>query len=855
VLDLAHPKHGEASDIRRVLKVALKTARSCIESSEAAYAAVALQKSKDHIQNLRELEQGSDDQESVADHDACELDYLTLRMLWSWQDDRVDIAEHMFAQADKLSPALAQRPEAAERLAEVLLEIGSGLHSRHENEWAVQWLDRANTALSTPDLNSLTREGTELRLTILHGLVKANIGVGSPESLETAGNVVQYIESEIGQNKVLVLLLKLELINAHAAETFDGEAVANILSRMTYSITSDANLKLWVHHVRKLHDKAPGLARDLVDDLLERMTQPEIDQLDRIEKLALLRIWMTTSHGDSVELVVAAHKNLAKLDRPLSVDATAAAHTLIWKSIEAAYTQGSFELGAAWCDLALDRIFQHAGANTVAKLQRKLLLCAISRNDMVSATSIFFSMSEETKADPLTRYLAFKVAVRNGDIDIVADCLSVIADSGANDLLYACVLEANQANDQLCTLQALKKLQTVYGRAMSHIVHLPAVYRTMIRIICMILKRAELDMDDRALLVQDLCDAFDGVVSAVSDGQAETRGKTFDYSELDWFCRTAYNLGMKGCGDWDLPRVVQILTACTLIVAALPRKDLPLAAMAEISLKLLFCHFVIAAGLVALAREEENDESRLQNYLVMQHHVKAFEKELEIRMLNLDENCQEDMLYRLSRLLVFDFEGATALKQWEQLGDVVRRVRPCQSVSAYQSMGDCLLRSSAPSQFLFSTMRAIIGELSHLEQADFTRLTKYIRCLFQAMLPVNEDRALQLIGEAASMAEQASGKGRIGEWPDSEVQWLASTAHNHAVSIWAAAPCNGSKGDPRKHDEWVREYRGFVDRYKKWSGRALELARLVPDGGSLALFMEEQYKELDEQDRNRGAGV
>jgi hypothetical protein len=275
----------------------------------------------------------------------------------------------------------------------------------------------------------------------------------------------------------------------------------------------------------------------------------------------------------------------------------------------------------------------------------------------------------------------------------------------------------------------------------------------------------------------------------------------------------------------------------------------------EISLKSLFCHFVIAAGLVALARAEDGAEQKLQNYLVMRRHIGSFETELELRVLELNEDCQRDMLRRLSRLLVFDFEGAAALKKWEALGGIVRRAQPCESVAAYQAMGDCLLRSAAPPQFLFSAMRGIISEMSVLEQADFSRLTKYIRCLFQAMLPVSEDRALQLVGEVVVMAEEASGRGKMGDWPDSEVQWLASTAHNHAVGLWAAAPANEAKGDATRHAAWVEAYRAVVDRYKKWSGQALELARFVPDEGKLAGFMEEQYQELEAQDRKRGAGV
>lgn len=76
----------------------------------------------------------------------------------------------------------------------------------------------------------------------------------------------------------------------------------------------------------------------------------------------------------------------------------------------------------------------------------------------------------------------------------------------------------------------------------------------------------------------------------------------------------------------------------------------------------MFCNFIAATVLLALARSEENTESRLQDYLSMRHHVKSYEETLELRSEALDDISREDLQSKLSTLLVFELEGATCLK-------------------------------------------------------------------------------------------------------------------------------------------------------------------------------------------------
>lgn len=58
---------------------------------------------------------------------------------------------------------------------------------------------------------------------------------------------------------------------------------------------------------------------------------------------------------------------------------------------------------------------------------------------------------------------------------------------------------------------------------------------------------------------------------------------------------------------------------------------------------------------------------------------------------------------------------------------------------------------------LFSTMRLIINEVFELEQFDHEKLAKYIRCMFQAILGLDDAAALQLVDQAIQVAREGKG--------------------------------------------------------------------------------------------------
>lgn len=242
----------------------------------------------------------------------------------SWADNHVDVAEHMYTKAERLRQYLT--PDYAEKLADVLYEIGKSLASRSDFPLAKKWFQRANDIINTPNLEHLSREGLELRLAILQALVSALLATGASADLDKATKLVKYIESEMG-NRPVVSLLKLEVLRKTPAEIFDDDAYADVLRRLIKDFnSSDAEFKLIIHHIRKLHDKSPGAACAVLDGFA--LSLRGVDQNVWMEKAVITRMWMITSQRDTNETIDTVRGVLSNLTRPLSAEAAVTAQAV-----------------------------------------------------------------------------------------------------------------------------------------------------------------------------------------------------------------------------------------------------------------------------------------------------------------------------------------------------------------------------------------------------------------------------------------------------------------------------------------------------------------------------------------------
>ena len=222
-------------------------------------------------------------------------------------------------------------PNTAESLADTLYEIGKDLLLKKQYEMASKWLERALEALTGQELDRLSMDASELRMSILESNIRALLGRQTPETADKARNLVELLESEVG-DKLIVLLLKLELLSSTTNETFDSNSYADVLRRMTRStVLSADNFKLIMYHIRKLSDKSPSLAYRALDELLSLRILPE-DKEEWVEKVLITRLYMTVSQRDSIDAWVSLEELfsfiVANMRQPISSAATLAAHTV-----------------------------------------------------------------------------------------------------------------------------------------------------------------------------------------------------------------------------------------------------------------------------------------------------------------------------------------------------------------------------------------------------------------------------------------------------------------------------------------------------------------------------------------------
>ncbi|KAH7153095.1 meiosis protein SPO22/ZIP4 like-domain-containing protein [Dactylonectria macrodidyma] len=783
-------KRDDEEGVVYLMRLALTVGRLCIEVSDFEGARLGLQKVADYIERLKSMDGNL--QDDLSSRSKIEAEYLSMRTALSWKEDRLDVAEHMYNKAEGLRHHLDA--PSAEHMADTLRHIGSDLSSKGDYPMALKWLRRAYEVMNSQALELLSVEGLELRLSIFHHLVRVLLAIGSPEHLQEADYLVSYVESQIG-DKPVVLHWKLEILQKSPSEVFDTDACASILRRMIRSIDfSDAVLGFLLHNIKGLHDRCPQLTTGLLDELLFTRLIPNGNP-DWIGKAVVRRVWMSTMEHESSSgatgLMALVERFSQESGVSLHVDVTIAAQ--------------SFKAAESWCKAALHPSFSNCGEINQGKFGRKLVMCAIACNDVDAARSAFDAMPPAVQEDPLTRYLMFKAALACWDHELGCQSIEHLSQSSekekTQDILYACVREAQQAGDRLCTLAALKAVVENADSGNSAKSHFPSILRCTIRLIHLIESQGEGNQELE--LADDICNIFE---KAAEHSKLEMRDD--DGSKVF-------------TGLWHL---VRIFNACLAFIESFPQ-DISSKDLGDIQFMAMRCRFVISAALVSQARAEDKVEEQLQRYVEMRQHIQLFDKTLEsMSQTELDSGntpAMGDMVTKLSTLFMFDFEGAICLKAWDELSQIVRKARICKDELTLKAMGDCLLRSQAPGKVLYATMRVIINQIFELEDFDNQSLAKYVRCMFQAILPLDDNLALQVVDQALQIARE--GNQMQKPFPSDELDWVVATTFNHAIDILA---------------------RGDEALCHQWALKALDMAEYMDDGGDMRNVLQERVLKL-----------
>ncbi|KAF4966640.1 hypothetical protein FSARC_5689 [Fusarium sarcochroum] len=750
-------KNDNVEEMIYLMSLSLTLGRVCVESSDLEGALLSMGKAANYVERLKNMDSTTEEKEQIQ---KIEAEYFTTRCALSWKQGRLDVADHMYAKADNLLHQLD--PSSAEQLADTFHCIGSDFSSRKECDMALKWLRRAHSLINDQELERLSAEGLELRMSIYHELIHALLATGSQEGLQAADSLASHVESEIG-DKPVVLHWKLEILQRSPDEIFNVDACASILRRMIRSLDlSDAGLGFLLHRISEIRKRGPRLAVSLMDELILSKLLP-CGNTEWIGKAIVRRVWMGTME---TELSVGATELIQLLGQltqevgQCSVDVATAALSLMWKKLDASYSKKHYKESEFWCQAALHPIFSNSGEANQGKFSRRLMLCAIACNDAEAAQSAFHAMPKSIQDQPLTRYLLFKVSLLNWDHELGRQCIEFLGrfaeTAQYRDILYACVREAQHVGDKLLTLEALKAVAETFGAEAPSTSSLPSIFRCTIRLIRLIESQDDQEMDQGPELVEETCRIFE-------------------------------------------------------------KED-----EADLRLMAIRCQFVIVTALVSQARTEDKVDEQLQRYLETRQHIAEFDVLFDAHFRSdINSPVHADLMSKMSTLFVFDFESAVCLKSWDDLNQIIRKARVCEDELMYKAMGDCLLRSQASGNVVYGTMGLIINEIFSLEQFDNQRLAKYMRCMFQAILPLDDSLALQVVEQAIQIAREGCQMQK--PFPAEDLDWIIATTFNHAIDILA---------------------RGDGNLCQQWALKALDLAEYMDDEGDMRNVLRERVAKL-----------
>lgn len=216
-------------------------------------------------------------------------------------------------------------PDIAESLSDLLYEMGSDFFKKKQYEFADKWLERASRIITAQEIDKLSTDATNLQTSIIQARIHALLAMERDDALDIANSLINNLENEVG-DRLIVLLLKLEVLSAPISQTFDCNAYGDVIYRIIRTVVmTEANFKLILHHVRKLKDKGPSLACSMLDSFLQSRLF-EAGNRAWIEKTLASRIWIATNSRDCLEALESVGEILeivsSNMSKPLGASAT-----------------------------------------------------------------------------------------------------------------------------------------------------------------------------------------------------------------------------------------------------------------------------------------------------------------------------------------------------------------------------------------------------------------------------------------------------------------------------------------------------------------------------------------------------
>lgn len=419
-------------------------------------------------------------------------------------------------------------------------------------------------------------------------------------------------------------------------------------------------------------------------------------------------------------------------------------------------------------------------------------------------------MHPAAQNETLTQYLVFKLAIRTDDSGLALESLETITKHTRDDskFLYACVLEAQESNMRHIVVAAFHALLDKQPPG----VHLPTLLRCTARLLAAELEPPESSAASEC--VDEIVQVFERAAANIKTLR-QRAGEQWR-AEMQWWSKNAYNLSQKLCGSIHPEHLCRLLATCTAFIDNFPA-DGGVMHGDDLKRRKMLCHFLSASALIVLARSgSEDQEYSLQCYLRCQQQIQHFKDTFDAARAN------EDTSRRMFELLKYEVECILRLQQWDQLNPVLQACLDCKHVDRWDTLADLVLIIHSQSSTIgsagrdhtqmISLIQRIINE-TWKKDKDLVKVSRWLRLSFCVDLSDGDGTfAYKLLQQAADMARKGYEGSSGQRYPETELQWLVTTAFNKAVDFLGAKEFALSR-------EWIEA--------------ALEAARYAADEGAL----------------------
>ena len=201
----------------------------------------------------------------------------------------------------KLSSNLHKPPSyQPESLADLLFEIGKDHTVKANHVEAVQWLERARDVLASQALEDLSNDGRELRIAILHLLIRGLMRLPGTDAKKKAWNIIADLDTS-DSDRLAVLILKLDLFATDPSVPTEG--LCDILLRIIRIVhVTESTFKTILHYVHNLRPRSSHLTHVILEAfLLERLLNAE--RAEWAEKVLVTAVWNLTTTADLADYI------------------------------------------------------------------------------------------------------------------------------------------------------------------------------------------------------------------------------------------------------------------------------------------------------------------------------------------------------------------------------------------------------------------------------------------------------------------------------------------------------------------------------------------------------------------------